>query len=358
MFRINLHKDDVAVLHKIKEQLGIGSVETHANSCVFIVRNVADLLNVLIPILDANPLRTTKYLDYLDFKRMVVLLNNAPNSAVVGADKELAQATITGMNTARTLTEEQLSLIPQCPINPYWLLGFVEGEGTFGVKNMVPYFQLGQHARSAFVIDAISKYLQGLQDLFGFTLNSPTLSPNVTINKKTNVHVLSLSNVDSLHDTLAHFFLGLPFQTRKETDFLYWCVLLHMHKFGYAYLAEGRKLAVAIANYINTSRYSNSDKNPAVPVLSMDLFNTILPVILTPTMSHLHLTQAFAKVRGTLNIWVYDKGNLVLGSPFNGHAEASTAVGVSRTSRTVARYLDTGKLYNNRYTFYSTAKSN
>jgi hypothetical protein len=75
-----------------------------------------------------------------------------------------------------------------------------------------------------------------------------------------------------------------------------------MHKFGYAYLSEGRLLCVAIANYINSSRYSNSGKNPPLPVLDTGLFNIVLPVILTPSMSHLHLAQAFAKVRGAISI--------------------------------------------------------
>jgi hypothetical protein len=86
---------------------------------------------------------------------------------------------------------------------------------------MVPYFQVAQHGRSAHVITAISSYLQGLTDHFGFTLGSPKLMPNVTVNKTTSVHVLSFSNIDSLHDTLACFLLTLPFQTRKGTDFLY-----------------------------------------------------------------------------------------------------------------------------------------
>lgn len=39
-------------------------------------------------------------------------------------------------------------------INPYWLLGFTEAEGTFGIKNLVPYFQICQHGRSLLVLEA------------------------------------------------------------------------------------------------------------------------------------------------------------------------------------------------------------
>jgi len=71
-----------------------------------------------------------------------------------------------------------------------------------------------------------------------------------------------------------------------------------MHKYGYFYLNKGRKLTVDIANYINTSRYSNSGKKVTKPVINEDLFNTVLPVQLTPIMTHLKLAQAFAKVKG------------------------------------------------------------
>lgn len=67
-----------------------------------------------------------------------------------------------------------------------------------------------------------------------------------------------------------------------------------MHKFGHYYLPEGRALTVAIAGYINSSRYTTSGLNPPVPVIDPELFNTPLPVLLTPQMNHLVLAQTMA----------------------------------------------------------------
>ena len=50
------------------------------------------------------------------------------------------------MNSSRTVFNS--SLIPTLKVNPYWLLGFIEGEGTFGFKNLSPYFQIGQHTKA------------------------------------------------------------------------------------------------------------------------------------------------------------------------------------------------------------------
>lgn len=44
------------------------------------------------------------------------------------------------MNSGRT--DFNYSLIPKIVVNPFWLLGFIEGEGTFGFKNLSPFFQI------------------------------------------------------------------------------------------------------------------------------------------------------------------------------------------------------------------------
>jgi hypothetical protein len=60
MFRIRLHKDDINVLKKIQEFLGKGRVVIDGNSCVFIISDKKDLINVLFPLLDEYKLYTTK----------------------------------------------------------------------------------------------------------------------------------------------------------------------------------------------------------------------------------------------------------------------------------------------------------
>jgi len=352
-YRITLHIDDVNVLYKIQEFLGAGFVEKHTNSCVFVLRNVNTLLIKLVPIFENYPLRTIKQLDYLDFKNIIILLTNAKSSAVKGQEKEIALAIIKGMNSGRD-KQSWLPVNPtDLPINKYWLLGFIEGEGTFGIKNLVPYFQIGQHKRDIEIMDKISIYLKNKHNLFGFTLNSPTLNATIVTHKKTDVVVYSYQNIDSLFDSLAYFLLDLPFQTRKNIDFLYWCIVLYMHKFGFFYLNEGRKLTIEITKYINTSRYSTSGKDVQEPIIDPDIFNMNLPVTLTPLMSHLNLAQTFSRLKGPREVWVYDKGTLLKGSPFSSNVSACEIIGLDRKSSIVRRYIDTDKIYNNRYKFYS-----
>lgn len=61
------------------------------------------------------------------------------------------------MNRGRLNIDEKQKefLINKVSINMGWLLGFVEGEGTFGYKHLVPYFQIAQHKKNLFVLEAI-----------------------------------------------------------------------------------------------------------------------------------------------------------------------------------------------------------
>ena len=67
--------DDIEVLKYIKSKLNIGTdIAVYGNSCKFSVVHRKDI-NKLISIFDQFNLNTTKYLDYLDFKRAFILYN-------------------------------------------------------------------------------------------------------------------------------------------------------------------------------------------------------------------------------------------------------------------------------------------
>ena len=86
IFRIRLHIDDIAILYKIKEFLGVGNVSVHVSvhgsNCLFSIANIRDMQKVLIPLLDKYNLFTTKWLDYLYFKLMVQILSSTNTTRV------------------------------------------------------------------------------------------------------------------------------------------------------------------------------------------------------------------------------------------------------------------------------------
>lgn len=110
-------------------------------------------------------------------------------------------------------TEYNYNLIPAITVgsvNPFWLLGFIEGEGTFGLKNLTPYFQIGQHIRSSMVINTIASYLESLPKSLRFSLSSTKPKVIKTFNKRTSVLVISIVNIDALYDYLLFFLLNMP----------------------------------------------------------------------------------------------------------------------------------------------------
>jgi hypothetical protein len=74
-----LHIDDIEILHKISQMLGIGKVYTYTytagvknrNSAMFIVWNIKEIVEVLIPIFQEFPLQTSKYFDFIAFSEAV-----------------------------------------------------------------------------------------------------------------------------------------------------------------------------------------------------------------------------------------------------------------------------------------------
>ena len=361
LFRIVLHVDDIQTLYKIRNYLGVGTVRTSpaGYSCIYSIGKLQDLANILLPLLDKYTLLTTKYAggDYLDFKKVVNLLlrNKSSSSQTLESDITIVKDIITQMNSGRTIYN--YSLIPSLTINPFWLLGFIEAEGTAsgGFKNLIPYFQLGQHSRNLIVLENIINYLISLPKGFVFSRFKTTLKLSNTFHKSTNVNVIALSNIDALHDYLTPFLLTMSFQTRKGIDFVYWSLALNLHKFGYFYVPEGRSLVKNISNSINTARYSNKKTSAILP--SLETINNVLsldlPIKLTPDMNHLILSQTFAKLVTSRQVWVYDNGKLVIGSPFTSYAKAQLAIGIPKYSVAIRRNIDTGKLYLKRYSFYS-----
>jgi len=325
VFRIRLHIDDIATLYKIKEFLGVGYVTIHGSNCLYTIGDLYSLKTVLLPLLDEYNLLTSKWLDYLDFKSVVNYLYTTGSSRLSADKLAWASAIINGMNSGRTVINS--SLMPTITINPFWLLGFIEAEGTFGLKTLSPYFQLAQHSRNLILLEAIALYLKSLVKGFTFSVNTSSPVIGMTLNKRTSVSVLSIRNIDALYDYLMFFLLDMPFQTRKGEEFYYWCLVLHMHKLGYFYLSEGRSLTANIANYINKGRYSNNPDKSIAP--SIETINNVLsltlPVTITPEMLHVDLAQKFARAISTRNIWVYDNGVLVNDKPFTTFASANAS---------------------------------
>ena len=127
-FIIELHIDDIDTLKYIKSKLNLGNeISVYGNSCKFTVIHKKDI-EKLISIFDKYNLNTTKYLDYLDLKKAFQLYNeNNTKNKKIFLDKLVEIKN--GMNANRkdfTYPSDH-----KIVISSYWLLGLIEGEGSF-----------------------------------------------------------------------------------------------------------------------------------------------------------------------------------------------------------------------------------
>ena len=99
MFVIGLHLDDLEALNYIQNKLNIGIVRIAKDECKFVVTKEEEL-SVVISIFDMHNLNTSKYLDYLDFKKAFNLYFNREEGLTEGLKKRILELK-GGMNTKR-----------------------------------------------------------------------------------------------------------------------------------------------------------------------------------------------------------------------------------------------------------------
>ena len=126
-FQVKLHVDDHNVLEFIQKYLGIGRVYVSNNEASFVV-TIKEEIKLIIDIFSESSLNTTKHLNFLAFKKAFELYTNKNYLSREDLNKEI-NLLKNSMNSKRSDFEMPNS--HQVLITDYWLLGFVEGEGSF-----------------------------------------------------------------------------------------------------------------------------------------------------------------------------------------------------------------------------------
>lgn len=359
-FKISLHIDDVEVLNTIKSNLNVGTVtlESSRDRCSYIIQNYEEIKNIICPIFNAFSLHTSKKLDFENFSQAVFIKDNKKLS---DTDMSKIVSLKNTMNTKREIFTYNTTK-SQIIINPNWFIGFLEGEGTFGIKTgSALYFQIAQKNTSQESLNAITTFLTGLSD--NVLQNSKILPLNVisTTNVRTDVVSLVVNSVDSLYYYLLPLLDTSKMYSRKGIDFNLWRVALLLKIKGYYYLPEGKTLFLDISDILNKRYSTNTTKNISeimdnIFKRSQTIFEKDPPFDVKSNIPHSDNVRKFSIQNRSDNpkvVYIYTNKGMIKGSPFVSYSSAHKALGLNPSSNTCNRYIDTGRLYKNNFIFSS-----
>ena len=224
-FELGLHSKDIAILYRLKEFFGVGSVSIRQtrDAASFKVSSISDLKNVIIPHFKKYSLLTQKKVDFDLWVKIVNLIYSKKHLTPEGLAKilELKSVLNRGLstkikldNTNVKLLERPLHLVSsfKC-IKPMWLVGFTDGEGSFNLRfikratgrNQIDVrFRLTQHIRDLNLLTLITEYL-GCGKIYMMSL----------------ANSLEVFSYSVIRTKIAPFFTKYPLETEKAKDFIY-----------------------------------------------------------------------------------------------------------------------------------------
>ena len=137
-FKLSQNSYNFRILYFIKTKLGVGNINIEKNNMAnFRIRDRSKLESVIFPIFDKYPLLTTKYFNYLKFKKAYSVLTNAslslteknkimneivsskPPVDYISPAWDLVDNNVTNFETASKVMSKP------------WLIGFTESQGWF-----------------------------------------------------------------------------------------------------------------------------------------------------------------------------------------------------------------------------------
>lgn len=268
-------------MNHICATLGVGRVylREKSKSCSFIVGNEAGIRD-LLTIFDNHQFNGIKYLDYYDFKKAFLLYFDRPgvlNDDLIDKIIKIQN----GLNTGRTSF-----IMPEdhtVKITPYWLLGLIEGEGSFSLSRypIRPHFQLLFTVAQEPLLLKVKEFLG---ENLGFDRFSSWQFENSAViglshikpkgNSKPTVS-LDIRDIDVLHNYLLPYLSKMKFFSKKELDFNDFKIICQTVYKGAHKNAVINELALKLSFSMNDFRLSSYKGKIAKQVITNEELDTL-----------------------------------------------------------------------------------
>lgn len=358
IFTLCLHIDETPLIKYITQRLGVGTFSLRESSVNYTVSSKDDLL-AIFNILDKTPLNTSKNLNYILFRQAYDLYFYRESTNIT---PELFQEITTlkeKMNKNRVEVKQPID--HEIRITPYWLLGFVEGEGYFST-NKTDYslkFGIGQASQDIDVLEVIQKFFLALPAAeHSVERNNTNLVSLAVYNQAKgrdhkNMAQLVVTQRFFISNTIIPFFDSLTWLSKKFKDYADWKLNLDLINQGWHFTEEGKELIYLITQGMNNYRLSTSF-TPVEDASRVDVKERALKLLSSPSNFEVEANGkilvkslgTYLKGRGNVGVNVLDtKGEVV----FKFKSIKDCALFFNVHSRTINRRLENGSLveYNN-----------
>lgn len=220
IFAIGLHKKDIAILEDIQTWFGVGRIYNSGTKVYYRVESFKDL-QVIIDHFDKYPLVTAKKLDYTLFKQSfdIIKLNEHLTEQGISKLIEYKSSLNKGLSEELRDSFSDLKLLERVEFkfdgipSPYWIAGFVSGDGSFNIKTTKARvgkvqlrFAVHLHIREAEVI-------KGLSQFFNFEANKYIYYTDTSV-------AVQIVNTSDILNIIIPFFNEYQIQGAKELDFV------------------------------------------------------------------------------------------------------------------------------------------
>lgn len=220
IFAIGLNKKDLAILENIKTCFGVGHIYLSDTKVYYRVEAFKDL-QVIIDHFDKYPLVTAKKIDYALFKKSfnIIKLNEHLTEKGISELIEIKSTLNKGLSEKLKHNFSKIDLLERVEFkfegipSPYWIAGFVSGDGSFNIKTTKTRtgkvqlrFAVHLHIREQEVI-------KGLALFFNFDTSKYIYYTEISV-------AIQIVNTSDILNIIIPFFDKYKIKGAKELDYI------------------------------------------------------------------------------------------------------------------------------------------
>ena len=261
-YKITLHIKDLKIIKSIQEFFGgKGNIVISKDTCTFRVDSLKDIIEIIIPHFDKYPLITQKLADYILFKEVVYIMNSKKHLKMEGLMEVLSIKAGMNLGLSKSLVESfpdvsqkaRPWIINKDIPDPYWMSGFVSGEGNFSL-----IIRANNEYKAGYRTDIVFEVSQHLRDKLLLQKFIPFFNCGLLKKDSRNsTYSFKVSNHIDIIEKIVPFFQTHPIEGVKSLDFKNWAKGVEIVKSKNHLTVSGLNELQIIKENMNTRRNIN-----------------------------------------------------------------------------------------------------